>query len=508
MMKTLAHVFFVLILFSKVYANFYEDDGFKPINKLDEVFLKSLNGKELKPANICSDPVFLRRAYLDICGTIPTEQEVVSFFENPNQDKRNKLIDTLIESQEYAEYAAFRWSDILKIKAEFPINLWPNAAQAYYKYIMISLNHNVSYIKIVEELMTSTGSNFKEPAVNFFRAMQGRGGDFCAEAALSAFLGVRYDRLPEKERQELAKFFSKISYKATKEWKEEIVHIDPLDKKPFSAEFFGQKIDIPGEADPRVYFFEELVKHPLFAKNFVNRIFGRLTGNYLTSDPDDLLNAEIYNPALLDFLAKEFVESGYDIKNLYSLILKSNLYRQSSFANCDEDVAAKNQLFYRPRQLEAEVLIDIICKITGTTEIYSSMIPEPYTTMPTNKRAVSIPDGSITTPFLELFAKSPRDTGLEKERESLPSSSQRLHLLNSTHIRNKLEKSPAFDVEFHRLPSPKIADELYLKILSRYPIKSEKAIVLDLTSSKEKRHQNVRDIAWVLINSEEFLNRH
>ncbi len=486
----------------------YEGAPFTPVNGLDDVFLKSIEGKNLAPGRLCSDSVFLRRAWLDVTGAIPTPEDAEKFLEKKGKHKREKLIDELLAGAEYSEYAAFKFADIFKIKAEFPINLWPNAAQAYHKYFTVSLDANKPYDVLARELLCSNGSNFKEPAVNFYRAMQGRGAPLCAASACAAFMGVRFDKLDERTQAEFSKFFSKVSYKDTKEWKEEIVYLNPLDKKGFDAEFFGEKITVPDGADPREYFYSALVKHPLFAKNFANRVYGRLTGNYLTGDPDDMLNAEVFNPQMLDYLAGYFVKSGYDVKKLYELILKSNNYAQSSIIDEDEKTVCENFLRYRARQLEAEVLIDAICRATGTTEVYSSMIPEPYTTMPTNRRAVTIPDGSISTPFLELFGKSQRDTGLEMERDSSASVSQRLHLLNSSHIRNKLERSPTIKplIEGELWES---VDGVYMLFLSRHPSKAESDYIRKaFRSGKLKRNEFLRDVAWALMNSEEFLNRH
>lgn len=488
--------------------NIFEAGEFKALCPLDEIVLRNLKAKKIEPARICSDAVFVRRVYLDITGALPGAEAARSFIQDKSTQKRKELVESLLNSQEYAEYAAFRWADILKIKAEFPINLWPNAAQAYHKLINLRIDANEPYPKIATELLTSCGSNFREPAVNFFRAMQGRTPENSAAAVAAAFLGWRFDKLPKDKQDNFAKFFSKISYKGTKEWKEEIVFFDPLNRQGFEGVLpNGQKITVNDGVDPRKPFAAWLTQDPQFYKNFANRTFGRLTGNYLTSDPDDMPNAEVYNAELLNYLTKEFQKSGGDIKGLYRLILNSNTYAQSSMPRADEASAEKNQAVYKARQLEAEVLIDAICKVTGTSEIYSSTIPEPYTSLPTNKRAVSIPDGSISTAFLELFGKSQRDTGTEAERSSEASPSQRLYILNSTHIRLKIENSPLLNqiIEEYKKDA---SQHLYLTILSRLPSDEEMSIINKDIKSAKKPGAFFRDLAWALINSEEFLNRH
>ena len=488
---------------------FESGEKFKASTPLDRIVLSNLNGKNIAPANICSDAVFVRRVYLDITGSLPTAEDVADFIDSKDKNKRAKLVDKLLASPEYSEYAAFKWADILKIKAEFPINLWPNAAQAYHKYITQMLDANVPYDKIAFELLTAKGSNFRVPAVNFFRAMQGRGPQLAASCVSAAFMGTRFDSLPKDQRENMAKFFSRIKYKATKEWKEEIVFLDPMEEDiPFSGILpNGEKVNLPAGADPREAFAIWLVRSDIFAQNFVNRLFGSLTGNYLVSDPDDMLVSEVYNKPLLDFLSKSFKESGYDIKALNRQILLSDTYAQSSIAQeKDSSKAEKNQAVYRARRLEAEVLIDALCKITGTSEIYSSMIPEPYTTMPTDKRAVTIPDGSISTPFLEMFGKSQRDTGEVAERDSSPTASQKLYMLNSTHIRSKLERSPIL-APFVRMRPTDAAAGLYLVILSRRPTAAEFNEIKQLSKSKNSGIF-IKDLAWALVNTEEFINRH
>jgi hypothetical protein len=162
------------------------------------------------------------------------------------------------------------------------------------------------------------------------------------------------------------------------------------------------------------------------------------------------------------------------------------------------------------RRLDAEVLIDAICRITGTTEQYSSAAPEPYTIMPAEQRAVTLPDGSVGSSFLELFGRPPRDTGYESERNNRPSAAQRLHLLNSTHIERKIEQGPTLQQLIRSaVGSGMLVKQLYLSILSRYPTEAElKAIQAYVNSGAGNRQQAAVDVAWALMNSSEFVYRH
>ena len=164
-------------------------------------------------------------------------------------------------------------------------------------------------------------------------------------------------------------------------------------------------------------------------------------------------------------------------------------------------------------RLDAEVLIDALCQITGTTETYSSLIPEPFTFIPDNCRSIALPDGSISSPFLELFGRPPRDTGMESERNNKPTAAQRLHLLNSSHIRVKIERSKKLQslMRYTKGEPRKSVNGLYLTILSRFPTVDELKIIKEYSQgpkSKVKGRAALIDLAWALINSAEFLYRH
>jgi hypothetical protein len=189
--------------------------------------------------------------------------------------------------------------------------------------------------------------------------------------------------------------------------------------------------------------------------------------------------------------------------------LNSNAYQLSSIPGSDRTEGDACFARYRPRRLEAEVLIDAICQVTGTTEKYSSPIPEPFTFIPEGKRSIELADGSISSAFLEIFGRPARDTGLESERNNRPTAAQELHLLNSSHIRQKIEQSPKLRelLQAKRKPRETI-DELYLTILSRYPTADELLAFRDYARPGQKGKRPMMDLIWALLNSAEFLYRH
>lgn len=492
-----------------------------PQGKIDELVFGQLKRLGIQPANLCSDAVFVRRVYLDVTGTLPTAQEVSQFLADQDPNKRSALIDRLLERDEFADYWAMKWGDLLRVKSEFPINLWPNAVQAYYRWIRTSLQKNRPYDRFVREMLTSSGSNFRVPPVNFYRAAQSKEPQAIAQAVALTFMGARAEKWPKERLAGMAAFFSQIGYKSTSEWKEEIVYFDPEKGAPASAgkaapaAVFpdGKPARLAPNQDPREVFANWLVapENPWFARNIVNRIWSWLLGRGIIHEPDDIRpDKPPGNPELLAFLERELVAGNYDLKHVYRLILNSKVYQLSSIPRTERPEGAANFAYYPLRRLDAEVLIDAVCQITGTTEQYSSPIPEPFTFLPEDQRSVALPDGSISSSFLELFGRPARDTGVESERSNRLTSDQRLHLLNSSHIQLKIQQSARLRSVVQAGGGSRAPIEgLYLTILSRLPTDEElKTVAVYLQSGGANRWPAVVDVAWALINSAEFLYRH
>jgi Protein of unknown function (DUF1553)/Protein of unknown function (DUF1549) len=475
----------------------FETTAPAPTSKIDQLVFAHLKQLQIEPAALSSDSVFLRRVFLDTVGILPTPEEAREFLADTNPAKRSALIDRLLARPEFADYWANKWCDLLRVKAEFPINLWPNAAQAYHHWIRASIAANKPYDQFVRQLLTESGSNFRNAPVNFYRAMQNRTPQGIAQSAALTFMGTRAEKWPAAQLAGMAAFFSRVGFKETGEWKEEIVFFDPA--KPAAAQAQlpdGTEIKLAPDQDPREAFASWLTspKNPWFARAIVNRAWYWVLGRGIIQEPDDIrADNPPENPELLAYLEHELLASNYDLKQIYRLILNSQVYQLSPVPRSDRPDAAAHFAYYPLRRLDAETLIDAINQITGTGETYSSAIPEPYTFMPDDQRATALPDGSITSAFLELFGRPPRDTGIEAERNNRLTDAQRLHLLNSSHILNKLQQGPKLR-NLARTPRA-----LYLAILSRYPTDDEMKLIA--------RMQPV-DIAWALINSTEFLYRH
>ncbi len=496
---------------------FETDDKYAPKNQIDTLVVAALREKGIEPASLCSDAVFVRRVYLDVIGTLPEPQKVRDFLKDSDPNKRAALIDALLKRDEFADYWALKWCDLLRVKAEFPINLWPNAVQAYHRWVHDCLRQNVPYDQFVREMLTSSGSNFRVPQVNFYRAIQGRAPSAIAGAVALTFMGVRLENWPAERRSGMEAFFSRVAYKTTSEWKEEIVYLNPAPTEPLQAVFpDGIAVQIPAGQDPRMVFADWLIapENPWFAKNIVNHLWSWLLGRGIIHEPDDIRpdNPPVH-PELLAYLEKELVKANYDLLHIYRLILNSWTYQQSPIPRSNQPQAEALFACYPVRRLDAEVLIDALCWIsgTGTQESYSSAVPEPFTFIPEENRTIELADGSITSQFLEMFGRPARDTGLESERNNQPSDAQSLHLLNSTHIQDKIERSTrlAAAIKIAGNNRGALVNMVYLIILSRYPTRAELAEAQQYFQTKGiNPRQATSDLAWALINSKEFLYRH
>jgi hypothetical protein len=364
-----------------------------------------------------------------------------------------------------------------------------------------------------------------------------------------ALMGTRAVLWPKERLAGMAAFFSQVGYKPTSEWKEEIVFWDPLksvavpgsiapgvdsvakavtatnqvpqalprplgENGPRAAVFpDGAGTTIPPDRDPREAFADWLIRpeNPWFAKNIANRTWAWAMGRGIIHEPDDIRDDNLpSNPELLAYLEQELVSSGYDLRHLKRLIFTSTAYQFSSVPRFKGPEASANFASYPLRRVEAEVLIDALNEITGSSELYTSAVPEPFTYIPHDMTAVALADGSISSSFLTLFGRSSRSTGMESERVNELASTQWLHMLNSASIQSKLQNGPRLAALLSSGgKTGEIAERLYLTILSRFPAEADiKAVEEYARAGVTKGRDMWIDLAWALINSPEFLLRH
>ena len=494
---------------------FEGDSDFSAVNPIDTMVLAALQEHGIEPANRCSDEIFVRRVYLDVIGTLPKPQEIQVFLKDARPTKREALIDALMKRDEFTDYWSMKWCDLLRVKAEFPINLWPNAVQVYQRWIHDAVRDNMPYDQFVRILLTSSGSNFRVGPANFYRAIQNREPAGIAEAVALTFMGTRIATWPEAQRSQMAAFFSRVAYKKTGEWKEEIVYLNPAPVEPAKMMLpDGNSVEVSPDQDPRYLFTDWLLKpdNPWFARNISNRVWSWLMGRGIVQEPDDLRpdNPPV-NPQLLAYLEKELINAHYDLHHLYRLILNSRTYQQSAIPRSTNADVEKLFACYPVRRLDAEVLIDALNGLLGGGERYSSPIPEPFEYVPESQRTIALADGSISSTFLEMFGRPGRDTGLESERNNQPTDAQRLHLLNSSVMQRKIESSSRLYKLIMEAQGDRTAliQTLYLCFLSRNPTQAELTAVEQYAQTDGLTlKQAEEDLVWALINTKEFLYRH
>ncbi len=452
-----------------------------------------------KNQKVCTDEVFIRRLCLTLTGRLPESEQTISFLRSTNPQKRSALIDELLNSDEYVRYMAMHWGDILRIKSEFPSNLWPNGVQAYDRWLYEKIAANTPYNLFVKELLMSKGSNFRAPAVNFYRAFLKRTPENIYNNISLLFLGSR------KPLDDGQICFSQIKYKSTKEWKEEIVYVDvriyPMNN---IVQLYDKKEIILNEnSDWREAYVNWLTSedNTRFAGVMANRLWYWMTGRGVVNEPDDWRKDNPpTNPLLLDFLTKRFVESGFDMKALIRLIVNSDAFQSE---------AAPRGTFI-PQRLAAEVMIDALADLTGVSETYKSRVPEPFTFYPQGTRSRDLGDATVSSSTLELFGRVSRDVSLESQRSNKLTSRQLLYLTNSVELEGNIKRSEKLNQLCAKTKdAAELCKAISLMTLSRYPTPQEIAM---FTTYGEKNNLKLRDLAtdilWTYINSTEFLYNH
>ena len=450
-----------------------------------------------EPGKTVDDAHFLRRARFDLTGMPPEPAEIREFLKDDDPEKRVKLIDRLLADDSFAVYQAHLWGDELRIKSEFPINLWPNAVQRYSRYVYESVRDNVPYDKFARALLTASGSNFQIPAANFFRASADRTPKGLANAASMTFFGRPLSSFSVKEQEKFIPFFTRIGFKSSKEWKEEFVFWRPPEPgAPDLAAAIpgGSKVRISVMTDPRKVLADEIIASDLFAEAMVRRVWRRLFGREPKGGDLDVMCRE---------MAERFRASGFDVRELYREIALSPAYSLPPGTPEQEKVFAA----YPIRRLNAEQISDRLSLLLRKPfETYSSVIPEPFTFLPPGTRAGAIEDGSISSSFLDLMGKPPRDSGAPEERHDNLTGEQKLFLLNSGKLYRDLGGVQSRWCG-RKDPFDRRVEKLYLAALSRPATPEEIKQVRKHYFGMNNRQRRTfwADFLWSLVNSKEFI---
>ena len=493
-------------------------------NFIDDAVLAQLKSLNIPPSPRCSDSEFLRRAFLDTIGVLPTADEVRAFLSDESPDKRDRLVDQLLTRPEFVDYWAYKWSDLLLLSGE---KLRPQALKSFYAFIRRNVADNTPWDEFVRQIVLAKGSTFDNGAANFYSLHQDPLD--MAETTSMAFLGMSiqcahcHDHPLEKwtnnDYYGFASLFARVRGKG---WggdfrsgdghrviflDDESELIQPRTGKPQPPKpLDGQALSFESVEDRRLAAASWLTSptNPYFSRAIVNRVWANFFGVGLVEKVDDLrLTNPPSNPELFSALAA-FLVSGdrpYDLKKLMRLILTSQSYQRGSQATKGNEPDERFYSRYYPKRLKAEVLLDIMSQVSGS--------PTPFKDFPAGTRAMQLPDANIASEFLKTFGRPERILTCECERSDEPSMTQVLHILNGETLLQKLEaKDNRLSKQLEaNLPPEQLADELFLAALSRFPTDRERQKMSEILSvaSPEERRLSVEDLYWSVLSSKEFL---
>lgn len=486
-------------------------------NFIDGLVYRKLRKLRVRPSEPADDADFLRRAFLDIIGTLPSADEARNFLRDGRSDKRIRLVDQLLQRPEYADFWALKWSDVLRVDRQA---LGHKRAYSYYRWIRDSIAANVPYDRFCREIVAAEGPLSEAPAAAFYKAVTKPGE--MAGVVSQVFLGVRiecaqchhhpFDRWGQHDYLGMQAFFAQVSFKGAG-GSESLVAgnaaatVHPRTGAAVHAHALAMaepQADPDGDRRRALAAWMTAPENPWFARNLVNRVWAHFLGRGLVEPVDDVrLTNPPTNPDLLDALARHFVESKFDLRDLIRTITASQAYQLSSVPNASNARDEQNYSRALLKPLGAEVLLDAVCQTTG--------VPEKFQGLPPGTRAIALWDSQTPHYFLKLFGRPTRTTACECERTSEPSVAQVLHALNSPELHEKLSHAGG---RLARLTAgisddAVLAEELYLTFYSRFPSPAERATVLEyLGGHRSNRAQAVEDLAWSMLNTVEFLFNH
>jgi hypothetical protein len=495
-------------------------------NYVDDFVLTKLKSLNIAPSGDVTDSNFLRRSYLDAAGILPNAEEVEQFLADTSPDKRAKMIDRLLEREEFVDYWAYKWSDLLLVSGR---KLRGPAVRAFYNWIHDSVEQNKPWDKFVREIFTSTGSSRNNGALNYF--VLHKDTIDLSENVTQAFLGQRLtcarchnhplEKWTQKQYYQFANLFSRVGLKNGDDPSESIVFVKtagdinhPRLLRPMApTPLDGEPLSLDAAVDRRIHLANWLTspKNEYFSRNIVNRVWGNFMGRGLVNPVDDV---RATNPAsneeLFSAVVKDFVAHGFDVKYLIRTIMNSAAYQRTSEANATNKDDTKYYSKYIVRRLPAEVLLDTLSQVTG--------VPTAFPGFAAGTRALQLPDTQIVSQFLNIFGRPARNICDVSERSSDPTISQALHVINGDTLNKKLSNPDGYISLFLKLglSDSRILEHMTLSAFSRYPTDQEKQQFSEMLakarvtagtpeSRKEARRQALEDMVWVMTTSKEFM---
>jgi hypothetical protein len=497
-------------------------------NAVDRHVFAKLKSLKINPSEPATDPVFLRRAYLDAIGRLPGPEEARLFLADNDPEKRSKLVDRLLGRPEFADFWALKWADLLRNEEK---TMGEKGVWVFQRWLRDQVAADVPLDEFARRLITARGSSWSNPPASFYRT--NRDPQTAAETVGQVFLGVRlqcarchnhpFDVWTQDDYYGLAAFFGNLRHKEVNNVRrdnldkheingDEVVYLDgaPTMVQPRSGAMMepkpprGPKPRLGTSADARGELARWLtLGNRQFARNMANRVWYHLTGRGVVEPVDDFRDSNPpSNPALLDELTDTLVASGFRLRPLVALIMKSQTYQLGAEPN--ETNADDEANFARAsvRLLPAEVLLDALGQALGQAGDFRDA--------PREIGATQLAGARMGGPFLKVFGKPDRLLTCECERSESTTLAQAFQLINGEAVRAKLE---APDNRIGKLlaagaSDDAILDELILGALAREPTASERSGFLGHVKAAKDRRKAWEDVAWAIVNSKEFLLRH
>jgi Protein of unknown function (DUF1549)/Protein of unknown function (DUF1553) len=487
-------------------------------NYIDTLVYAKLKKLRLVPSELCDDATFLRRAYIDITGTLPSPEQVRKFVEEPSAGKRDQLIDELLDRKEFADLWVMKWAELLQIRSRQD-QFSTKAALQYYNWLQDKMVHNVPLDKIVQDLLTASGSTFKNPAANYYQVQTDTLKT--AENTAQVFMGMRiqcaqchnhpFDQWTMNDYYSFAAFFPQVGRKPGEDPRESVVFDKgegeikhPVGGRTMAPKFLGGGMAEIKDQTRREVLAKWLAspENPYFAKNLANIVWAHFMGKGIIDPVDDVrISNPASNPELLDALGARFTEYKYDFKRLVRDICTSRTYHLSTRANDTNAGDDRNFSRANVRRLRAEVLLDCISAVTETKDKFQGL--------PRGAHAVQIADGAVNNYFLTAFGRATRETVCSCEVKTEPNLSQALHLLNGNTVQNKIDEGGVIKKLLKENKTPEeIMEDLYLRCLARKPAEKELSGLKGFFAEGKKNEAVLNDLFWSLLNSKEFIFNH
>lgn len=510
------------------YAQKVDPKAFTQANNYIDSFVNAkLRQLHLEPSPLCTDEEFLRRASLDLLGTLPTLEEATAFLESKEPQKRVKLIDALLQRPEYGQIWALKLGDLFVLRREY---MTRKNALRFQQWLAEQFNANRAWSAITTDILTASGSLDTHPEALFYvsRVPQKPGERYwiratepTAEMIGQVFLGNRLqcakchnhptERFTQDDYYHFVALWQQVTGKGgDKETPESLEGtasgdvIQPRTGLKMEARPLDRSVlSFTAKEDRRAKAAEWIVRQEDFARNIVNRLWARCFGMGIVEPVDDIRSTNpARNEPLMHALCNDLRAHQFDLKYLLRTILSSRTYQRSATALPNNRIDTRLFARYPARRLPAEELADAVAQVTGVCDRYPQM--------PQGIRAIELADTEIPSVMLDTFGRPPRVQSSDTERICNPAIAQALYFLNSTALQDKL-KSPESILKSlleKKKSDAEVIDYLYLSALSRHPRPQEQKALLEQIQSAPNREEGLQDALWAILNSKEFLFNH